>query len=326
MAPEASAGAALLAVSGAAGDGRPGGLVLVAADGSHEWLDEVDSGVIACDDTRVARVLRGADSDRIAVYDADGLRAVDRVPGNARVAALWLEADALLAELLPDGSRARLAPDGSWTPAGEDGAALDGAAQSVPEGLDVPLGAPAGAASVAPALVAGLRIGGRVSPFRAQETEQARAFADAGVTPSVLWASGAPLAVPDCHVEIEAGNPTAMAPADRVQIPYRLRNLGSAILASGGASPVWIATRWRDPETGAEVADVMTIRSPLTQPVPPGCERVGEMTLVAPNRPGTFHIQVTLLQERVRWFSDVDDRSAHWAVVVVSGGEEAGAG
>lgn len=348
--------APVLAVSGVAAGGRPGGLVLVGTDGSLEWIDEVDSGALASDARGVARVLRGAGGDRVARYDSEGLLAIDRADDERRLGALAMEAGGVLAELLPEGAHARLATDGSWAAAdptapgtmrlatgfedepvamsahagllagllgSEAGAVLalvDPATGAERERVEIPMGTPAGIASIPPTLAEGLRVGGRVSPFRVQETEQARAFAAAGVKPSGLWASGAPLAVPDCHVEIEVDNPMVMAPGARVQVAVRLRNLGGAILVSGGAHPVFLATRWRDPETTAELTDVVTLRSPLARPVPPGGTLVDEMTLVAPERPGTFHIQITLLQERIRWLSDVDDRTAHWAVVVVSDG------
>ncbi len=303
----------LLVVGGVAKDGRPGGLALV-EDGSAEVIDALDVASISVEDGRLERTL--ADGERRAIYDERGLLAI--VPASGGTGVVATEA--------PNGSLA-----GGHGTSGVHLENPDGALPYVVipshvgdgERVELPFGRATGVAAVDQRLAEGIRVGGRVNPTRSAELRQERAFRAAGVSATSMWAAGAPLTIPDCHVEIEVENPPEMAPGARLQIPYRLTNLGAAILATTGQCPIYISARWHDPATGTEASDVVHFRGPLEQPVHPGVTHHGTMTIGAPSVGGTYHVQFTLLQENVRWFSDADDRSAAWVVIEVGDGNSA---
>lgn len=333
----------VFAICGRPADGRGGGLALLRSS-RLEAIDDIASASLRSTGERVVRGLAGG--ERIAVYDGHGLLAItvsseefeghreesgaetalkidgSRLLGDGGAVIADLEAP-IAAVATRDDHVAVLTNPSDRPPAV---ALVDAASGAIADTFAVPFGVGTGLAPVTDELAEGLGIGGRVSPSRVAESRQERAFAAAGVTPSALWAAGIPLSVPDSRVEISVENPQAMEPGDRVQVPYRLRNDGAAILASTGANPVYLSARWHDPEDGAEVTDVVHFRSPFERAVPPGGVHQGTMTLGAPTRPGAYHVQVTPLQEGVRWFSDADDRSAAWVVIEVGASAEEAVG
>lgn len=328
----------LFAVGGVASEGRPGGLALI--DGSSvEVIDALDVAGVRRDGTRLERAL--ADGERRAIYDQDGLLAIGPIVHDANadgsVEASHGAAAAVSDSAVHENTQLEPRSDAESAHTGDVIARLVNPADDCPYLLlssgnggdtkvELPFGEATGVALVDEEIAHGLRIGGRVNATRVSEARQERAFRAAGVTATSLWASGAPLAIPDCYAEIEVDNPSAMEPGARTQTSYRLTNLGSAILTTSGPCPVSISARWHDPATGTEISDVVHFRNPLEQPVPPGVTHQGSMTLGAPSTPGTYHVQVTLLQENVRWFSDADDRSAAWLVIEVGANHTSAAG
>lgn len=271
-----------LVVAGDERGSQPGGLVLIVGR-EIEVLDRVATSGLTRSGDRLERTLAGV-PPRVAHYDHEGLRAIDRLP--------------------PASSAPTATGDTSRLPAR----------------VDIPLGTPTAVVEIDGALADGLRIGGSVNAARAAETTQERAVREAGVVPSALWGVPPTLSIPDCHVDLRVDNPIRLASGERVLVPYLVRNLGGSILATAGPNPVYLSARWFESDGGVETMAVTHFRNPLERPVPPGSAHHGSMTLGAPPTPGSYSVQFTLLQEGVRWFADADDRSAYWAAIEVSDG------
>jgi len=154
-----------------------------------------------------------------------------------------------------------------------------------------------------PALVDGVRSGFRTNPLRVAESDQADLFAEAGVRPVRLWATGEPLLPEACRVGIEADVPDEL-PADSVlALDCLLENRGPAILVSAPPNPVHLSYRWLPAASEG-------LRSLLPEAIPPASSRSCRLTLQTPPRPGKYTLVITLVQEQVSWFDELDERNA----------------
>jgi hypothetical protein len=73
---------------------------------------------------------------------------------------------------------------------------------------------------------------------------------------------------------------------------------------SAPPNPVNLSYRWLEGPPGAPLAE--GLRSPLPRPLPPGDAVECRYALEVPAVPGNYTIRVTLVQEHVRWFDEVD--------------------
>jgi Domain of unknown function (DUF4915) len=154
------------------------------------------------------------------------------------------------------------------------------------------------------ALANGVRNGFATNPLRLAEQSQRDLFTSAGVQPTRLWASAEPLPVEACRVEITAKLPDALPRGTIQRAECRVTNKGSAILISAPPNPVNVSYRWLEGPQGAPLAE--GLRSPLPRPLPPEGAAECRVALEVPAIPGDYTIRVTLVQEQVRWFDEVD--------------------
>jgi acetolactate synthase I/II/III large subunit len=162
-----------------------------------------------------------------------------------------------------------------------------------------------------PELVDGVRRGFRTNPLRTAERDQLALFDQVGARPKRLWATGDALAPGDCRVSLTAAVPENLAAGSWHEVPCRIENLGPAFLVSAPPHPVHISYRWVAGSTAEEGE-----RTRLPQSIAP---RTGADCLVgirAPAAPGTYELRVTLVQEGVAWFDDLDPANA-WAATVM---------
>jgi acetolactate synthase-1/2/3 large subunit len=159
-------------------------------------------------------------------------------------------------------------------------------------------------------LVEGLRRGFRTNGTRVEEQDQHELFRQAGVRPSRLWALGDPLAPEACRVKVEADAPAQAGPDSRLRLECKVTNEGSAILVSAPPYPVHVAAWWQMPGVDERSARESGWRVRLPHSVPPG-EAVRVSILVdTPAVMGRCDLHVTLVQEQVAWFDDLEPSNA----------------
>ena len=162
-------------------------------------------------------------------------------------------------------------------------------------------------------LAAGVRNGFATNPLRLAEQGQRDLFTSAGVQPTRLWASGEPLPVEACRVEIEAKLAEAFPRGTIQRAECTVTNKGSAILVSAPPNPVNLSYRWLEGPSGAPLAEGR--RSPLPRPLPPEDAAKCRVAFEVPDLPGDYTIRFTLVQEQVRWFDEVDSANG-WTTPV----------
>ena len=71
--------------------------------------------------------------------------------------------------------------------------------------------------------------------------------------------------------------------------------------------PVRLAYHWLDAETG-EVVVFDGQRSGLFPPVPANSSRTYAMLIIAPDQPGEYILQTTIVQDGVRWLDEINPK------------------
>jgi hypothetical protein len=127
-------------------------------------------------------------------------------------------------------------------------------------------------------------------------------FAQAGVWPVRLWATGEPLPPEACRARIQAEVPDELPAGSVLALDCLVENRGSAILVSTPPNPVHLSYRWTPPAGEG-------LRSSLPDAIPPATTRRCRLTLETPP-PGDYTLAITLVQEQVRWFDELDDENA----------------
>lgn len=88
------------------------------------------------------------------------------------------------------------------------------------------------------------------------------------------------------------------------QIPVRLTNKGREKLSSLPPHPVHVSYHWKDSEGKSVVFD--GYRTPLSYPLTPGEERLIMVEVKTPDIPGSYQLELTMVQELCFWFEEIE--------------------
>ena len=99
--------------------------------------------------------------------------------------------------------------------------------------------------------------------------------------------------------------------------PVKLTNLSSFTWAAGGLNPVRLGYHWTDQAGKVVIWDGQ--RSVLPNDVPLGASVTVTATIATPKTPGTYVLQLDLVQEGVAWFSTNGAPTANRTVSITSG-------
>jgi hypothetical protein len=158
---------------------------------------------------------------------------------------------------------------------------------------------------VAPeALVEGVRRGFRTNPVRTAERDQLALFDEVGVRPARIWATGDALEPAACRVGLTAAIPEELEVNSWHELDCRIDNLGTEFFVSAPPHPVHASYRWLHEGVAEDGA-----RSRLPHAIPPGTGMVCRVGVTAPSEPGVYELRLTLVQEGVAWFDDLDPRN-----------------
>jgi acetolactate synthase-1/2/3 large subunit len=161
-------------------------------------------------------------------------------------------------------------------------------------------------------LLDGVRRGFETNTLRSAEQDQHALFRAAGIRPQRLWPSGEPLAPESCRVTVEADLPPRAAAGGTFVVPCRVTNRGGAVLTSWPPHPVHLAYRWFD--GGTQIGeDGARVRLPHS--LAPGEAAGFDLDVIAPATTGSLELRVTLVQELVTWFDDIDPANAAHGLV-----------
>ena len=130
------------------------------------------------------------------------------------------------------------------------------------------------------------------------------------------WRPYLPLSAEHCAASIDAELPAMMPAGDAQVVRCEVRNLGSRTFRSLPSHPVNLAYRWFDADGRTLVLEGE--RALLDPPLRPGARTAYELPVVAPPSPGEYRLRVSLVQEQVTWFDDLDPARGRAATVAVT--------
>ena len=154
-------------------------------------------------------------------------------------------------------------------------------------------------------LLRGLEAGFRVGSERERYFGQLAMFEHVGVTPQRVWAVAEPLPPALCRVLIEADLPATLELGDAAQVTCTVTNAGDGFLVSAAPYPVEVCYRWFDADGVAAGAGTW-LHTRLPRVLTPRDSATFAVLIAAPPSAGRFTLRLTLLQEGVQWFDDVD--------------------
>lgn len=120
----------------------------------------------------------------------------------------------------------------------------------------------------------------------------------------------------ECRTTIHATIPAEMCAGSDRQIPLTLTNRASTQLASAFPSVTGLGYRWLD-EHGTHVEADNGVRTPLPGVFAPGETRACAMRVIAPRAPGRYELRLSVVQEGVAWFDDIDPDNGAAARVAI---------
>ena len=100
------------------------------------------------------------------------------------------------------------------------------------------------------------------------------------------------------------GCPPQITSGKEFMATVRLVNHSDIALNSYPPHPVSVSYHWKDAIT-REMIVQDGMRSPLTTAIAPGADQICEVTVLAPERAGDYLLEMSLIQENVRWFEEV---------------------
>lgn len=171
---------------------------------------------------------------------------------------------------------------------------------------------------VAPrALLGGVKSGFRTNPLRAGESDQLQMFRDVGIEPKRLWAISERLTPDRCKVRVDAKIPATFMRGKLSLVECTVQNLSEAFLCSEVPYPVHVSYRWKSMLDPTKTASGDGNRTRLPCMLPPGSSLRCRIEVLAPDIEGEFEICITLVQENIAWFNDLDPANACSAIVKV---------
>ena len=176
---------------------------------------------------------------------------------------------------------------------------------------------------VAPdALVQGVRNGFRTNPLRTAEQDQLWMFQQAGVVPTRLWATGEPLRAEECRAGVAISIAATWTAGELKTLGCAVTNRGSVILVSAPPNPVRLSYRWVPLSPGLDM-DPSGGRGPS---FPGRCrlETRSRATCRSRRRNAAveYRLRVSLVQEGIAWFDDLDAENGCSATVRVEPGSQ----
>ena len=145
----------------------------------------------------------------------------------------------------------------------------------------------------------------------------------AGIEPTRLWAVSERLSEPQCRIRIKARIPKRLVAAKLTLIDCEVTNVGEGFLCSELPYPVYISYKWKRTAKSPDFPHLEGIRTCLPRTLAPGESIRCRIEVQPPEVDGEARLTITMLQETVIWFDELDERNGYSAVVKVVKGMRA---
>ncbi|MCB0975337.1 MAG: DUF4915 domain-containing protein [Actinobacteria bacterium] len=164
----------------------------------------------------------------------------------------------------------------------------------------------------------GVRTGFMTNPFRISEVATTAQILSVHDRTSQQWATGDPVPAEECNVLISASIPNEMPASRELAFDATVLNRANVVLATQHPHPVNLCYRWFDVETGEYAYPHDEYRTALNGLLAPFQEQRLRMIVKTPTDPGEYELRVTLVQENVQWFDDINPMNMCTKVVRIA--------
>ncbi len=161
------------------------------------------------------------------------------------------------------------------------------------------------------------KTGFRTNPLRVSETDQLQMFRDVGIEPTRLWAVGDRLTPSECGIRVQADIPLRFVAGKLTLVDCTVTNVGEGFLCSELPYPVYLSYKWRRTAKSPEFPHLEGLRTRLPKTLPPGESIRCRIELEVPGIEGEVKLTITMLQEKVVWFDELDELNGCSAVVKI---------
>jgi hypothetical protein len=120
-----------------------------------------------------------------------------------------------------------------------------------------------------------------------------------------------------CRVTLQATLPERLRAGEDIRVDYRLTNRATTELASSFPYTTQLGYRWFD-EAGMPVEADRGVGTELPGALAAGETKAGTLRVIAPQTPGRHTLRLSVVQEGVAWFDDIDPNNAASGTVVVA--------
>ncbi|MDB5069330.1 MAG: hypothetical protein JWM87_441 [Candidatus Eremiobacteraeota bacterium] len=141
------------------------------------------------------------------------------------------------------------------------------------------------------------------------------------IAPELRSAACEPLPHASLRATLALDVPRELRLGETIAVPCAVTNRGAATYASAPPNPVELCYRWYDGH-GTAVGAGTWVHTPLPLPLASGETMQTALRVAAPPQPGRYTLAITLLQESVAWFDDVDPASGVRGTVTVRASAE----
>jgi hypothetical protein len=119
-----------------------------------------------------------------------------------------------------------------------------------------------------------------------------------------------------CKTTLRVTVPADVHAGAGYDVPFRLTNRAASALGSSFPYRTQLGYRWRRDDGSAETEG--SVRAPLPRALGPAETYDGTMRVVAPRAPGRYVLRLSVVQEGVAWFDDIDPANGAGAHIVVT--------
>ena len=126
-----------------------------------------------------------------------------------------------------------------------------------------------------------------------------------------------PLPAEACRIRILATVPTHLPVNTVTEINCVVDNRGGAALVSAPPNPVHVSYKWILNEDKSRNLDVESLRTRLPRTVSSGEKVKCVVKIKTPVTNGSYTLRLTLVQELVAWFDEIDESNQYSAIVSV---------
>jgi hypothetical protein len=163
-----------------------------------------------------------------------------------------------------------------------------------------------------------LRTGFRTNQLREANYDNHNLLRTTGTDPLHILNLSEPLPREAFKIRVRADVPREVTTGSRFRAEVSLENLGTGILASTAPCPVHLTYRWFKRNGQEEVEQPEEgFRTRLPRPLPPRYSLECHMTVLVPPDPGSYRLQISLIQEWVMRFDCADPDNAYSANIEV---------